>query len=95
MNRTDLIDAIAQETEESKAAVGRFLDAFVKHVQGAVANGDEVKLAGFGKFHRAKVAERPGRNPRTGETVTIPETVRPRFTPGEGFKDLVRSTAGR
>lgn len=94
MNRTDLIDAIAQETEESKAAVSRFLDAFVKNVQDAVAKGDGVKLAGFGKFDRVKVAERPGRNPRTGETVTIPKTVRPRFTAGASFKGLVRSVEG-
>lgn len=91
MNRSDLIEAIAKETEESKAAIGRFLDAFVNQVQHAVAKGDDVKLAGFGKFEKAKVSARKGRNPANGEELLIAETVRPRFTAGQAFKDLVKS----
>lgn len=91
MNRNDLIDAMARETEESKAAIGRFLDSFINQVQHAVAKGEEVKLAGFGKFEKAKVSARKGRNPANGEELVIPETVRPRFTAGQAFKDLVKS----
>lgn len=90
MNRQELIDAIAEDTEASKASVARFLDSFIGHVQTTVAGGGEVKLTGFGKFERAKVASRPGRNPLTGETLVIPEGVRPRFTPGAGFKEVVK-----
>ena len=90
MNRQDLIDAIAEDTEASKAAVSRFLDSFIGQVQQTVAKGAVVKLTGFGKFERAKVASRPGRNPLTGETLVIPESVRPRFTPGAVFKEAVK-----
>lgn len=90
MNRQELIDAIAEDTEASKASVARFLDSFIGQVQTTVAGGGEVKLTGFGKFERAKVAARPGRNPLTGETLVIPEGVRPRFTPGAGFKEVVK-----
>ncbi|WP_022982642.1 HU family DNA-binding protein [Ideonella sp. B508-1] len=90
MNRQELIDAIAEDTEASKASVARFLDSFIGQVQNTVAGGGEVKLTGFGKFERAKVAARPGRNPLTGEKLVIPEGVRPRFTPGAGFKEVVK-----
>lgn len=90
MNRQELIDAIAEDTEASKASVARFLDSFIGQVQTTVASGGEVKLTGFGKFERAKVASRPGRNPLTGEALVIPEGVRPRFTPGAGFKEAVK-----
>jgi DNA-binding protein HU-beta len=90
MNRQELIDAIAEDTEASKASVARFLDSFVGKVQATVASGGEVKLTGFGKFERAKVASRAGRNPLTGEALMIPEGVRPRFTPGAGFKEAVK-----
>ena len=55
-----------------------------------VASGDAVKLSGFGTFEKANVAARAGRNPKTGETISIPPTVRPRFTPGATFKALVK-----
>ena len=90
MNRQELIDAIAEDTEASKAAASRFLDSFIGQVQRTVAKGVEVKLTGFGKFERAKVAARPGRNPLTGEPLLIPEGLRPRFTPGAAFKEAVK-----
>lgn len=91
MNRTDLVDALARDTEESKAAIDRFLDAFIHQVQTAVARGDEVKLAGFGKFDRATVAPRAGRNPRTGEALQLSARARPRFTAGAAFKERVKA----
>lgn len=90
MNKQDLIDVIALETESSKAAVGRMLESFMGHVQSAVSNGDPVKLTGFGTFERARVAARPGRNPKTGVPITIPATVRARFVPGAAFKAKLR-----
>ncbi len=90
MNRQDLIDAIAEQTESSKAATGRFLDCFIEQVQCAVAAGKKVKLTGFGVFEKAAVAGRTGRNPKTGEIIAIPPTYRPKFTPGAVFKDAVK-----
>lgn len=91
MNRQELIDAIAEDTEASKAATTRFLDAFIDRVQKTVAAGDKVKLTGFGTFEKAEVAARTGRNPKTGEAIPIPRSQRPKFTPGALFKSLVKS----
>ena len=72
MNRQDLIDAIAEDTEASKAATTRFLDSLITIVQNEVAKGGAVKLTGFGTFEKAAVAARTGRNPKTGATLNIP-----------------------
>lgn len=91
MNRQELIERIATDTEDSKAAVGRILDSLIKTVQATVANGGEVKLSGFGKFEKAKVSARNGRNPLTKEPLALPATVRPRFVPGAVFKAAVKA----
>ncbi len=90
MNRQDLIDAIAEDTEASKAATTRFLDSLLAIVQAEVAKGGAVKLAGFGVFEKAAVAARTGRNPKTGAPIKIPSTYKPKFTPGATFKGLVK-----
>ena len=90
MNRQDLIDAIAEDTEASKAATTRFLDSLITIVQNEVAQGGAVKLTGFGTFEKAAVAARTGRNPKTGAPIKIPSTHKPKFTPGATFKDLVK-----
>ncbi|GGI21819.1 HU family DNA-binding protein [Oxalicibacterium faecigallinarum] len=90
MNRQDLIDAIAEDTEASKAATTRFLDSLITIVQNEVAKGGAVKLTGFGTFDKAAVAARTGRNPKTGAPIKIPSTHKPKFTPGATFKDLVK-----
>ncbi len=90
MKRQDLIDAIAADTEASKAATTRFLDSLITIVQYEVAKGDTVKLIGFGTFQKAAVAARAGRNPKTGAAIKIPSTSRPKFTPGTTFKELVK-----
>ena len=90
MNRQDLIDAIAEDTEASKAATTRFLDSLITIVQNEVAKGGAVKLTGFGTFEKAAVAARTGRNPKTGAPIKIPSTHKPKFTPGATFKDWVK-----
>lgn len=90
MNRQDLIDAIAADTEASKAATARFLDSLITHIQNEVAKGGTVKLTGFGTFEKAAVAARTGRNPKTGAAIKIPSTCKPKFTPGATFKDMVK-----
>lgn len=90
MNRQELIDAIAADTEASKAATMRFLDSLITIVQNEVAKGDTVKLTGFGAFEKASVGARTGRNPKTGAAIKIPSTFKPKFTPGATFKELVK-----
>jgi DNA-binding protein HU-beta len=90
MNRQELIEIIAANTEASKAATTRFLDSFITTVQQEVAQGGTVKLTGFGVFEKAAVAARTGRNPRSGTAIAIPATFKPKFTPGAAFKGLVR-----
>ncbi len=90
MNRQELIETIAANTEASKAATTRFLDSFITLVQQEVAQGGTVKLTGFGVFEKVAVAARTGRNPRSGDAIKIPATSKPRFTPGTSFKGLVK-----
>lgn len=90
MNRQELIENIAEVTGETKAAAGRFLDAFIDTVQDAVASGDKVSMVGFGNFTTLAVKSRKARNPATGELITLEATVRPKFTPGNKFKEMVK-----
>ena len=71
MNKSELIDAIADSADISKAAAGRALDATVEAVKKALKKGDMVTLVGFGSFYVGKRAARTGRNPRTGEAIPI------------------------
>lgn len=90
MNRQDLIEAIAKDTDQSKAAVDRTLASLIETVQKAVAKGDKVTLVGFGSFERVKTSARTGRNPATGDTIKIAASKRPKFTAGAAFKSLVK-----
>ena len=89
MNRQDLIDAIAEDTEASKAATTRFLDSLITIVQNEVAKGGAVKLTGFGTFEKAAVAARTGRNPKTGDAVALPGKHVPHFKPGKELRERV------
>lgn len=91
MNRADLIEAVALETELSKAAAGRVLDVLIDTIQKSVKNGDPVQLVGFGTFKSTKRAARTGKNPRTGEAVNIPAATVPKFVAGAKFKAVVNS----
>jgi DNA-binding protein HU-beta len=89
MNKSDLIEAMAQEAEITKAAAGRALDAAIEAITKAVTKGDSVTLVGFGTFKSAKRAAREGKNPKTGEKIKIPATTVPKFTAGASFKAAV------
>jgi DNA-binding protein HU-beta len=89
MNKTDVIDAIAQETGQPASAVGEMLNAFEKVVVGAVAGGDKVQLPGFIAFDQSERSARTGRNPQTGAEIKIPATTVPRIRAGKTFKDAV------
>ena len=89
MNKTELIDAISADCDQSKAAVQRILDALIDNVTGAVAKGDTVQLVGFGTFASGSRAARTGRNPRTGEEIKIAAAKTVKFSAGKAFKDAV------
>lgn len=90
MNKSELIDAIADSADISKAAAGRALDATVEAVKKALKKGDMVTLVGFGSFYVGKRAARTGRNPRTGASIKIKAAKVPKFKPGKGLKDALK-----
>ncbi len=89
MNKSELIDSIADSADISKAAAGRALDAAVDAVKKALKKGDMVTLVGFGTFYVGKRAARSGRNPRTGATIKIKAAKVPKFRAGKGLKDAI------
>ena len=89
MNKTELIEAIAKETELSKAAAARALNAVLETLVKTVAKKQDVQLIGFGTFKAAKRAARTGKNPRTGEKLKIAAATVPRFSAGASFKAAV------
>ncbi|HQT00722.1 MAG: HU family DNA-binding protein [Pseudomonadota bacterium] len=89
MNKSELIDAIADSADISKAAAGRALDAAVEAVKKALKKGDMVTLVGFGSFYVGKRAARTGRNPRTGASIKIKAAKVPKFRAGKGLKDAI------
>ncbi|MEM5439945.1 HU family DNA-binding protein [Paraburkholderia diazotrophica] len=91
MNRQELIDAVAASTGESRASTAEALDAILETVTAAVTRGESVQLVGFGSFSTGARAERSGRNPSTGETITIPAAKTVKFSAGKAFKDVVNA----
>ena len=89
MNKSDLIDAIADSAGLSKADAGRALDATVDTITSALKGGQSVSLVGFGTFSVRDRAARTGRNPRTGETIQIAASKNPAFKAGKALKDAV------
>lgn len=90
MNKSELIQAIADEAELSKHDAAEFVNAFISVVTQELKDGNDVTLVGFGVFHVSERAERQGRNPQTGETLTIPATKKPTFRPGKPLKEAVK-----
>lgn len=89
MNKTDLVHALAAATEQSQAAASRSLDALVKIVSEELARGGDVAIPGFGSFKRVERAERSGRNPQTGDAITIKASTSVKFVPGAALKSAV------
>jgi len=89
VNKYELIDAIADSADISKAAAGRALDATVEAVKKALKKGDMVTLVGFGSFYVGKRAARTGRNPRTVASIKIKAAKVPKFRAGKGLKDAI------
>ncbi|WP_246550862.1 nucleoid-associated protein HU-beta [Photorhabdus caribbeanensis] len=89
VNKSQLIDKIAADSNISKAAAGRVVDAFISSVTGALKDGDDVALVGFGTFAVRERSARTGRNPQTGKELKIAAAKVPAFRPGKGLKDAV------
>ena len=93
MNRTELIDAMAKKMGKSvtKKEVESALKSFVDVVTEELSNKGKIQLVGFGTFETSVRPAREGRNPRTGETMKIAESVVPKFKPGKALKDAVNN----
>jgi DNA-binding protein HU-beta len=89
VNKSELIDAIAESADISKAAAGRALDAMTDSVTTALKGGDQVTLIGFGTFSVKDRAARTGRNPQTGAEIQIKAAKVPSFKAGKALKDSV------
>lgn len=89
MNKTELIDAMAEAADISKAAAGRALDGMIDAITGVVKSNDTVSIIGFGTFALSERAARKGRNPKTGEEIQIKASKSPKFKAGKAFKDAV------
>ncbi len=90
MNRTELIDAIARETDTDKKQAKSFLEGFTHIVENEMKNEGDVPLAGLGKFKVVKRSARTGRNPATGEPIQIPAKTVVKFTVAKALKDLIK-----
>ncbi|MEZ9699740.1 HU family DNA-binding protein [Vibrio sp. 10N.261.46.E12] len=89
MNKTQLVDRIAEQSDISKAAAGRALEAFTSAVEEQLQNGEQVQLIGFGTFKVNHRAARTGRNPKTGDEIQIAAANVPAFVAGKGLKDAL------
>ena len=89
MNKAQLIDAVADATDLSKASAGRAVESVLDIITSSLKKGDAVTLVGFGTFTTRHRAARSGRNPRTGATIQIPASTLPVFKPGKALKDAV------
>jgi DNA-binding protein HU-beta len=90
MTKNEFVDRVASESGLSKKDAGSAVDAVITSIEGALKSGEDVNFTGFGKFHVAERGAREGRNPRTGETMTIAASRVPRFTAGSGLKKAVK-----
>lgn len=89
MNKGELVDKVAEKASVTKKEADAIITAAVESIMEAVSSGDKVTLVGFGSFEPRDRKEREGRNPKTGDTMTIPATRVPAFSAGKLFKEKV------
>lgn len=89
MNKTDLVNVVANETELTKTSVDAVISATLNAISAALKNGEKVQLIGFGTFEVKDTAAREGRNPKTGETIKIAASKKPAFSASKVLKDSV------
>jgi DNA-binding protein HU-beta len=89
VNKNDLVAAIAGSTGLSKSDSAKAVDSVFDSIADALKAGGEVRIVGFGSFNVTRRKQSQGRNPRTGEPITIPASNQPKFKAGKGLKDAV------
>ena len=89
MNKTELVAAMAEQTNLSKKDAEAALKAFVDVVSEELKKGEKLQLVGFGTFEVSERAAREGRNPQTGETMEIKASKTPKFKAGKALKDMM------
>jgi DNA-binding protein HU-beta len=89
MNKQDLIGTVAESSGLTKSDASKAVEGVFDAITGALKKGDEVRLVGFGTFSVTKRKASTGRNPRTGEPMTIKASAQPKFKAGKGLKDSV------
>ena len=89
MNKNDLIVAVAANNGLTKADAAKAVDGVFDAIAGALKNGDEIRLVGFGNFSVVERAARQGRNPQTGAAIQIAASRQPKFKAGKALKDAV------
>ncbi len=89
MNKADLVNAVAEASGITKADAAKAVEATFDAITGTLKSGNEVRLVGFGTFAVAKRKASTGRNPRTGEPMTIKASNQPKFKAGKALKDAV------
>ena len=90
MNKTELINAVAETSGLTKKDSETALNAILDAIQNAMKNGDKVQLVGFGSFEVKERAARTGKNPATGATIEIPASKAPSFKAGKAMKDAIQ-----
>lgn len=90
MTKDELVSMIADEAEIPKAKAEKAFKALILGISDALKKGDSVTIVGFGTFLVTNRASRSGRNPKTGQPMTIPASRSPKFRPGKGLKDAVK-----
>lgn len=90
MTKQDLIAVVAEKTDITKAEATKVVEEVINAITESLAKGDDVQIAGFGKFAVRDRAERTGKNPRTGEKIVIPATKTPAFVAGKALKEAIK-----
>jgi DNA-binding protein HU-beta len=90
MNKQELIEKIAKDTDSSKASAAAAVDSLLDGITKSLKKGKAVTFVGFGTFKTAQRKARTARNPQTGAAIKVPKRRVARFTPGKGLKDAVK-----
>jgi DNA-binding protein HU-beta len=90
MNKTELVQEIADKANASKSEAQKFFDAFTNVVESELKKGNQVQITGFGKFYVQKRDARQGINPQTKQRINIPASKVPKFTAGNALKDSIK-----
>jgi len=91
MNKVELIAQVSKESDMPRQDIGKAIESFMQVISKALVNGESVVLVGFGTFKVTHRKARMGRNPKTGETINIPEKKTPRFSPGKALSEAIAS----